>query len=212
MFFHPQGMLNDKIVRRICLVVLGFTFGSGVSSDSALFGSYENAFDSSTLHQVVSESHVISRLLEQSSNHYLAHGKKPTFWFGRNDSPSNAIERAIIHLLSVNNEHINPIKKVIGAEWWIQRKSVNEGIGFHYDKDEGLASTQAQMRHPLRATVTYLSDHGAATVVMNMTTADGNSDEPAIPTQLYVSFPKKNRHITFRFVSHLYLMCSRLPI
>jgi hypothetical protein len=38
--------------------------------------------------------------------------------------------------------------RVLGGEWWVQRRDEKEDIGFHHDKDEALASTQATMKFP----------------------------------------------------------------
>jgi hypothetical protein len=49
----------------------------------------------------------------------------------------------------------------------------DEDIGFHYDKDEGIASEQMRMVYPHTSSITYLSNVGAPTFIMNMTTPDG---------------------------------------
>merc|ERR1712166_187317 len=64
----------------------------------------------------------------------------------------------------------------MGGEWWVQLRKTNENIGFHVDKDEGVASEEQWMKMPALSTVTYLTDEGGPTLV----------------------FPKKNRHILFR--------------
>ena len=44
--------------------------------------------------------------------------------------------------------------KVVGAEWWYQARDTTENIGFHYDKDEGIASNEMRMVYPQISTVT----------------------------------------------------------
>jgi hypothetical protein len=39
-------------------------------------------------------------------------------------------------------------ERVLGGEWWVQRRDEREDIGFHHDKDEALASNQATMKFP----------------------------------------------------------------
>ena len=39
-------------------------------------------------------------------------------------------------------------ERVLGGEWWVQRRDEKEDIGFHHDKDEALASNQATMKFP----------------------------------------------------------------
>ena len=124
-------------------------------------------------------------------------GKLSTFWYDRRRKKArHAIERVIDHL----EQYIQPIKsctKIVGAEWWTQDKEVTAGIDFHYDKDEGLASSKRRMKHPSVSTVTYLTSEGAPTVILRQITPDGNRNVPEVPSFGYVSFPMTNMHITF---------------
>lgn len=60
-----------------------------------------------------------------------------------------------------------------GAEWWIQiRKEGHHsdlGMPFHWDKDERLLEVSGEVVHPTVSTVTYLTDYGAPTVVLEVT-------------------------------------------
>lgn len=127
----------------------------------------------------------------------LTEGKLSTFWYDRRRKKArHAIERVIDHL----EQYIAPMKsctKIVGAEWWIQDKEVAAGIDFHYDKDEGLASSKRRMKHPSISTVTYLTSEGAPTVILRQITPDGNRNVPEVPSFGYVSFPTTNMHITF---------------
>jgi len=87
---------------------------------------------------------------------------------------------------------------ILGAEWWLQKRSAKEGIGFHYDKDEAYASIHMRMKYPIVATITYLTDTGAPTLILNQTSLDGNVEYPPVPHEGVLSYPKKNRHVTFR--------------
>ena len=139
-------------------------------------------------------------IVKQDFSTKLKHGKLQTFWMpivrGGNATPRFAIEEAIFNLHNVDKSWFGG-KRVVGAEWWVQVKGPRDSIGFHYDKDEGEASTKGVMKHPLLSTITYLTDNGSPTVIFNMTT-DGNFDAPTIPTTAYISFPKRNRHTIFR--------------
>jgi len=116
------------------------------------------------------------------------------------DQPRLFIEYAIQQLypiaLQAEKDMLNSSSsQIVGAEWWIQLKDEKSGIGFHYDKDEGMASDQMKMRfysvllfqhisycsfnlalyiyhfsHPLFSTVTYLKDFGAPTMILNQYT------------------------------------------
>ena len=60
---------------------------------------------------------------------------------------------------------------IAGAEYWVQLKdSSDQDVGFHYDKDEWIASNEMRMVFPSRSTVTYLTDYGGPTMIINQTT------------------------------------------
>lgn len=59
-----------------------------------------------------------------------------------------------------------------GAEWWIQIREEGYhsdlGMPFHWDKDERLRETTGVMKYPEVSTVTYLTEHGAPTMVLEV--------------------------------------------
>ena len=70
---------------------------------------------------------------------------------------------------------------IVGVKYWVQRRTTEENVNFHYDKDEGLASDQQVMRPPPLVGVTHLENWGAPTLVLNQTTIhNGNVDAPNI--------------------------------
>jgi hypothetical protein len=82
-----------------------------------------------------------------------------------------------------------------GAEYWIQRSS---DVRYHYDKDEGAASEEQYMRMPILASVLYLADVGAPTLILNRTTSrSGNAAIPIIPQNGFISYPVSNRLLMF---------------
>jgi hypothetical protein len=134
-----------------------------------------------------------------SESENLMFGKRVTHWhkLGSKNANRTFIEKSIEYLYSyINNGKVN----IVGGEWWIQRRNACDGISFHYDKDEAMASHAGVMRFPVASTVTYLTDTGAPTVIFNMTT-DGNNDFPIIPTFGNVVYPRLNRHVNFRYMN-----------
>ncbi len=142
-------------------------------------------------------------------------GKKPTTWLEFADEPPrNYIEAAVLSFFDYampevmygddyHVPHYGVVKKykksdIKGAEWWIQARSSTQGIGFHYDKDEAYASLHMRMSFPILSTVTYLTDTGAPTLILNQTSLDGSVEEPEVPEVGHLSYPRKNRHIVFR--------------
>lgn len=61
-----------------------------------------------------------------------------------------------------------------GAEWWIQIREegyhADLGMPFHWDKDEQLRDTTGVTKFPEVSTVTYLTEHGAPTLVLEVRT------------------------------------------
>lgn len=159
----------------------------------------ENAVPDDLLSSLSSESSKVHQWTKSSPS--LIHGKHRTFWFDLKSNPRLCIEHAILTLReNIRDEMLgggHTIKDIVGAEWWVQIKGISQGISFHFDKDEGLASTEGKMLHPLLSTVTYLTSVGAPTLIFDMVTPDGNVAVPDIPTEGFLSYPKINRHIIF---------------
>ena len=80
----------------------------------------------------------------------------------------------------------------------MQQQRPRESIGYHYDKDEALASAEMTMRFPEVSTVTYLRERGGPTMVLNQTTPDGNEEIPPLPRRAWISYPRRNKHLLFR--------------
>lgn len=55
-----------------------------------------------------------------------------------------------------------------GAEFWVQRRAAGEDITFHWDKDEALREACDILIHPAVSTITYLTDGGAPTVLLEV--------------------------------------------
>mmetsp|Transcript_26104 Transcript_26104/g.49345 ORF Transcript_26104/g.49345 Transcript_26104/m.49345 type:complete len:405 (-) Transcript_26104:72-1286(-) len=146
-------------------------------------------------------------------------GKKSTNWLAMSEGvesaePRNFIEYAIHQFYELaipehfygdnyNIKHYDKLTRysksdIQGAEWWIQARSGKEGIGFHYDKDEAYASNYMTMSFPIISTITYLTDAGAPTLILNQTSLDGSQEFPEVPHEGFLSYPKANRHVLFR--------------
>ena len=166
-----------------------------------LFAAYDDVLPQSLLKQIAEDCPKVNAWTSNTGDSFM-HGKRATFWLPTSDPPAtprNSIEEAVLRLSKDALKDIyshRAHEKIIGAEWWVQVRAGTETIGFHYDKDEAMASLHSTMKHPLVSTVTYLSDLGAPTLIFNQTT-DGNNETPDIPEVGYISYPKPNRHITF---------------
>jgi len=122
------------------------------------------------------------------------HGKGGTYWRplfnaqGEFLRPRFHIEAAIQLLYEMDIGKKTPHPRVSGGELWVQKRDLNEDIGFHHDKDEAMASLKSTMKFPEVSTVTYMTDKGAPTVIFNQTTPDGNG---AIPTPWFYFVSRK---------------------
>eukprot|EP00051_Salpingoeca_urceolata_P031083 m.10316 g.10316 ORF g.10316 m.10316 type:complete len:459 (-) comp3750_c0_seq2:22-1398(-) len=136
----------------------------------------------------------------------LKFGKLSTNWYPTVDGkpgspfpkPRFAAEQAIHYLRELDfpgNSFAE--RKIVGAEWWFQLRDTTENIGFHYDKDEGVASIEMRMSYPAMSTITYLSDTGSPTLIFNQTTPDGNSNVPLLPEVAALFYPQMSKHVTF---------------
>jgi hypothetical protein len=132
----------------------------------------------------------------------LKHSKAATNWASMENilNPRTASEMAVNLLLQYafpKGEY--PKGGIGGGEWWVQLRNTNENIGFHVDKDEGVASEEQWMKMPVLSTVTYLTNEGGPTLVLDQSSnRGGNKQTPELPTKGILVYPKKNRHILFR--------------
>ena len=129
----------------------------------------------------------------------LRNSKRVTFWLGRERAPRCAIERAAKVLEKFTFPRGAAAHGIVGVKYWVQRRTTEENVNFHYDKDEGLASDQQVMRPPPLVGVTHLENWGAPTLVLNQTTIhNGNVDAPTVPTSGWLILPKRNKHALHR--------------
>eukprot|EP00960_Hanusia_phi_P044515 756685-Hanusia_phi.AAC.5 len=168
---------------------------------------YDEIFPQELFERVVHEALVFEKYEKderaRAAGGGYMHGKGGTFWrplfneHGDFLKPRFAIEAAII-MLYKNDIGASRHDRVAGGEWWVQKRSLKEDIGFHHDKDEAMASLKSTMKFPEVSTVTYLRGEGAPTVIFNQTTPDGNAQVPISPREGFLSYPRENRHLTFR--------------
>ena len=94
-----------------------------------------------------------------------------------------------------------------GAEWWVQFRSSEDQPGardirFHFDRDEDLARRYGVDRNPLAATVTYLTDTGAPTLLLPLYDRDGRGGEEGLAHAagdggVVLSYPVSGKHLVF---------------
>ncbi|GMH47207.1 hypothetical protein TrRE_jg2693 [Triparma retinervis] len=84
-----------------------------------------------------------------------------------------------------------------GAEWWTQVIDVRDDIGVHFDRDYGMEEFGLNV-HPHVATVTYLSDKGGPTVVLEHTSGcEVGEDFSGSVDKVFMSYPEAGKHMSF---------------
>ena len=175
----------------------------------ALVRTYHEVFSPELLEQLLKEAPLLDTV---GKSRLLKNSKRQTFWLpvgAGAPKPRFAIEHAVNLLFELLHENTYEEQSdlemrkrrqtIVGGKYWVQHRSSMEDVGFHYDKDEGMASDQMIMRFPQFATVTYLSNEGAPTVIFNQTvTQNGNVEVPRVPTNTFLVYPEKNKHMINR--------------
>jgi len=128
-----------------------------------------------------------------------------SYWLGASDEPVGRCERWAAAVFSAHTRGVEFDPRTSGVEWWTQIRTGNEppsrDIGCHWDKDEQLCDDEGLQVCPHLATVTYLSSHGAPTLVLERpapleheaTAAEAYGPFPRV----LVSHPRRGKHICF---------------
>ena len=155
----------------------------------------------------------------QLTNGDYSHGT--TFWVSAADAlekkpattttlESLALQIFQAHIGRLRHSQPKPITvidlKNSGAEWWtLYMDGEDGGVGWHWDKDYHSELCEGQNIHPHLATVTYLSDIGAPTMIVPQKTAGSyvssqdyiNTSDGTAITSAYLSRPILGKHIAF---------------
>ena len=145
--------------------------------------SYENIIHKDLIHPLKEECKKIHHYSTKTIGP-IRDSKYTTFWLGKDDEPQSFIEY-IVKNISIQDHPNGFPKNYSGIEWWSQVRDTKENISFHYDKDEGTASLYQKHIHPIRTTITYLTNVGGPTAIFS----DENYNNG------YLSFPRVNKHI-----------------
>jgi len=124
---------------------------------------------------------------------------RSTRWIPRSnlDKPSTATELAVYLLSELMKDRLPSTWG--GCEWWYQVVSYeNEGINFHYDKDETQFTLDHSYSHPLMSSIMYLTDIGGPTLILDQQPALKDPYfEPMTPATGVLSFPEVNKFVIF---------------
>ena len=129
-------------------------------------------------------------------------------WLAATAEPRCALERLARAIFERHTAHVEYDRKTSGAEWWAQVRGGGhrrEGIEFHWDVDEHLCDLPGGGGlhvHPHLSTVTYLTQVGAPTLVLDAgapkaaTTSAVSTVYGPIPSGA-VSYPAQGKTIVF---------------
>lgn len=122
-----------------------------------------------------------------------------TYFSVASSEPKSGLEALAMTIFRHHSAGLSfdPLKS--GVEWWSQVIEADCDIAFHFDRDYGLEEDEGRHIYPLIATVTYLADRGAPTLVANFpgTTDSTQSLDNIRFSQLYLSFPNVGNHLYF---------------
>mmetsp|Transcript_24653 Transcript_24653/g.37461 ORF Transcript_24653/g.37461 Transcript_24653/m.37461 type:complete len:326 (+) Transcript_24653:239-1216(+) len=153
-------------------------------------------------------------LFEDVTSLWDKHGgskdKAKSFWVPYSSKPRCLLEATA---LQIGKFHLQDFE-FSGVEFWAQYRRSNDGLGFHFDKDEHAAREENVWKHPALATATYLSNEGAPLVVFETYSAEDtdaeeqkdhseetgkrrNENIPSNPPRAWIVFPSQGRHVVF---------------
>ena len=193
--------------------------GAPKGTESALLQVYEDVLSPDLLQALRDEAPHLAEFAKTFGN--LKNSKYTTFWkpTGKGaPAARTASEHAVDVMFDIlfgkgvgsagdaegvgngDEEHRRRMRaKVVGGKYWYQYRGPGDGVGFHYDKDEGMASDQMIMRFPMYSTVTYIEPKGAPTIILNQTIIkNGNVEVPGIPNEGWFVYPKVNKMMVQR--------------
>jgi hypothetical protein len=90
-----------------------------------------------------------------------------TYFIKADETPNSTLERLAKAIFEHHTKGKTFDINNSGAEWWSQVIHPEDDIGIHWDRDYDLEEEQGLHVHPHMGTVTYLSNRGAPTIVMN---------------------------------------------
>ena len=167
-----------------------------------LVRSYSGALPEVLIPYLLDEAKKTNAWEKRVRNKHLKHSKAATNWASMANilEPRTASEMAVALLFKIAfPDGKLPAGGIGGGEWWVQLRNTNENIGFHVDKDEGVASEEQWMKMPVLSTITYLTNEGGPTLILDQASnRGGNVQIPELPTSGVLVYPKKNRHVLFK--------------
>lgn len=125
---------------------------------------------------------------------------KPS-WLASDAEPRCALEQLARRICDFHTAKLELEPGMLrGVEWWsqVRQPGRNAAIGFHWDKDEKLHTRDGLFVFPALATVTYLSDVGGPTAVLDQRISSyGGLEDSDNIAQGCLCWPSVGRHLVF---------------
>eukprot|EP00854_Cymbomonas_tetramitiformis_P006931 gene6931-8267_t len=155
-----EGEDSDEDAEELILDEDGRIFGPSGAIDYT-FRAYDHFLQLKDVRRG-KHSAVMSQLISDCEAVFV----EQSFFLPANISPRTTLEQLAQTIFAFHTEGVNYNQEKSGAEWWVQIRrggDNEESIGFHWDKDEDLGL----IVHPQISTVTYLTDYGAPTLIID---------------------------------------------
>ena len=126
------------------------------------------------------------------------HNSGSTYFQRSDQEPTCNLEALALSIFNFHAKDATFRGDISGAEWWTQVVDSGDDIGFHWDKDYGLEGSRGINVYPHLATVTYLTDVGGPTIVVN-SIGCLHSEDPysGASENIIMSKPVVGKHIKF---------------
>ena len=138
--------------------------------------------------------------------------KRPglSFWCGMYEQPRCLLEQLALAILKSHMDWLLPedvgsaqsrkdCDNHTGVEWWVQHRQPLESISLHFDTDQKLKTEEQKHVSPSLATVTYLTDGGAPTLILPIAASvDGRwYHDGELVDGAFLSYPRVGKHLAF---------------
>eukprot|EP01041_Mallomonas_annulata_P004667 gene4667-9257_t len=121
-----------------------------------------------------------------------------TFFVAGNANPRCLAEQLAKSIFECHTKSALFDPSISGAEWWVNVIDCNDDVGFHWDRDYGIEEEDGLHIYPQLGTVTYLTDCGGPTIVLDKKGTFRNDEDISGPiTSCLVSQPKIGKHLCF---------------
>ena len=128
------------------------------------------------------------------------HNKGSTYFQRSSIKPRCNLEALALSIFQFHTKDAVFDKNRSGAEWWTQVVDSEDDIGFHWDRDYGYEGLRGLNLYPHLATVTYLTDIGGPTIIVDKIGCENSDDSHSGHTGkngIILSKPSVGKHIKF---------------